>query len=247
MKTHSLIVGGTRGIGRELLRMFCDDGHAVSVVGRRPPADEDKALAGASFWAADVSVPAHVADVLAEIVRRNGKINNLIFLQRFKGEGDKWVGEFETSLTATKNIVESLADKFSETGEKSVVMVSSIADQFIAESQPVGYHVAKSGLYQMACYYAVTLGHRGIRVNCVSPCTFVKEENREFYSKNVALQNVFKQTIPLGRMGTAGEVANVIAFLCSPKASFVTGQRITVDGGVSLVSQEALARKIAGI
>jgi NAD(P)-dependent dehydrogenase (short-subunit alcohol dehydrogenase family) len=48
-------------------------------------------------------------------------------------------------------------------------------------------------------------------------------------------------------MGTALESANVIAFLCSPKAAFVTGQRIAVDGGVSLVSQEALARKLGGV
>jgi NAD(P)-dependent dehydrogenase (short-subunit alcohol dehydrogenase family) len=96
-------------------------------------------------------------------------------------------------------------------------------------------------------YYAVALGPRGIRVNGVSPGTVVKRENQEFYARSEALVGVFKRTIPLGRMGTAVDVANVIAFLCGPQASFVTGQQIVVDGGVSLLSQESLARKIAGV
>jgi len=247
MKTHSLMIGGTRGVGRELARLFAEDGHVVSVIGRRAPSEGDQTREGVHFWTLDVANAAALTSALNEIVAKNGRLNNLVFLQRFKGEGDKWAGEIEISLSVTKSVVESVADKFSDTGEKSIVVVSSIADQFVSEGQPVGYHVAKAGLFQLVCYYAVVLGPKGIRVNCVSPCTLVKDENRDFYSKNKPLLDLFQKTIPLGRMGTAVESANVIAFLCSPKASFVTGQRITVDGGVSLVSQEALARKLSGV
>ena len=241
---HSLIIGGTRGIGRELARIFSEQGQTVAVIGKRPPSEEDRKLKGVSFWSVDLLDKAGVTAALAGIIRQNGKLNNLVFLQRFKGDGDKWLGEFETSLTATKEIIEALADQFSESRENSIVVVSSIADQFVAEGQPVGYHVAKAGLFHLVCYYAVSLGPKGIRVNCVSPGTVVKQENREFYSKNEPLQQLFKKTVPLGRMGTAVESANVIAFLCSPNASFVTGQKIVVDGGVSLLSQESLARKL---
>lgn len=247
MNTHSLIIGGTRGIGRELVKIFSKQGHAVSVIGKRAPAEEDRKLSGVSFWSVDLLDKTALAVALTEIAQQNGKFNNLVFLQRFKGEGDKWVGEVETSLTTTKEIIEQLADKFTDAGDKSIVVVSSIADQFIAEGQPVGYHVGKAGLYHMARYFAVALAGKGIRVNCVSPCTFVKQENKDFYTQNEKLQSLFKQVIPLGRMGTAADSANVIAFLCSAQAAFVTGQKITVDGGVSLLSQESLARKIAGV
>ena len=246
MRTHSLIIGGTRGVGRELVRLFAEAGHVVSVIGRRPAPEADQKRPGVRYWAVDVAAVAALQSVLGEIVGNNGRVNNLVFLQRFKGDGDKWLGEVEISLSATNCILVTLSDKFAEAGEKSVVVVSSIADQFVSEGQPVGYHVAKAGLYQLVRYYAVVLGPKGIRVNCVSPCTIVKDENRDFYSQNKPLVDLFQKTIPLGRMGTATDTANVIAFLCSPQASFLTGQKITVDGGVSLVSQEALARKLAG-
>lgn len=247
MNQHSLIVGGTRGIGREVVGIFLEDRHTVSVIGRRTPSEQDRRLPGVHYWSVDVLDSQALSGVLSEIIQQNGKVNNLVLLQRFKGDGDKWDGEMATSLTATKNIIEGLVQHFSSSGNNSIVVVSSIADHFIAERQPVGYHVAKAGLFQMVCYYAVALGPRGIRVNCVSPCTTVKDENRDFYLKNEKLLELFKKTIPLGRMGTAAENAQVIAFLCSPKASFVTGQKITVDGGVSLLSQEALARKLTGL
>lgn len=247
LSIHSLIIGGTRGIGRELVRLFRKEGHTVSVIGKREPGNEDKALRKVHFWSADVTRRPQLVTVLNEIVQRNGNINYLVFLQRFRGDGDKWVGELGTSLTATKNAIEMLAERFATGGDKAIVVVGSIADQYVSESQPIGYHVAKAGLVHLACYYAVALGAKGIRVNCVSPSTILKRENRQFYENNEAIVNVLNSTIPLGRMGTATDTANVIAFLCSPQASFVTGQRITVDGGVSLLSQESLARRLTGL
>ncbi len=244
---HSVIVGGTRGLGRELVRLFSEQGRTVSVIGRRPPGENDRSLPGTHFWTADLSDERELRRVLDEVVARHGKLNALVSLQRFKGDGDPWTGEFATSLTATKLVIERLAGDFCEEGDKAIVLVGSVVGRFIAGGQPVGYHVAKAALCQMARYYAVELGPRGIRVNCVSPCTFVKEENAGFYKGNDALHGLFKHIIPLGRMGTARDSADVIAFLCGPQASFVTGQEIVVDGGVSLLSQEALARKVTGL
>lgn len=244
-KPHSLIVGGTRGMGRVLAEHLAAAGHRVSVIGRRAP--ERKLPRGVRFWAADVADAALLSATLAGIIKQAGKLSRVICLQRFKAaEGDAWEGEIATSLTATRLIIESLAEKFSPDGDKSIVLVSSAASDVIAAEQGPGYHVAKAGLNHMARYYAVVLGPKGIRVNVVSPGTVLKPENRDFYLGNAKLQALFQRTIPLGRMGTAAEIAQVIDFIGGPQASFITGQTLLVDGGVNLLSTETLARMLAG-
>lgn len=244
-KKHSLVIGGTRGIGRALVGILSREGHIVSVIGRRAPQEKDRAILNTNYWTADITDQKLIYGVLANIVKQNGKLSNLVFYQRYRGEGDKWAGEMETSLTATKSVIEHLIDKFEVSSGNSIVVVSSIAGSFIADEQPLSYHAAKGALIQMVRYYAAVLGAKGIRVNSVSPSTILKEESKDFYLQNEQLHNLYKKIIPLGRMGTSEDIANVISFLCSSKSSFITGQNIVVDGGISLQGHEALARKLA--
>lgn len=244
---HCLIVGGTRGLGREIANLFAQQGRRISVFGRRAPNADEANSANISHWTLDVTDTPAVTTALQEAVKKNGPINYLVFLQRYRGEGDKWDGEISTSVTATQRLIELAVPQFTTTGDRSVVLVSSIADTFISASQPVGYHVAKAALVQMTYYYAVVLGPKGIRVNCVSPCTMVKDENSNFYMKNDQPRKLFETVIPLGRMGTSKDAAQAVNFFCRPESSFITGQKITVDGGVSLLSQEALARQVTGL
>jgi len=218
----------------------------ISVIGRRRPPEARRG--NVRQYSIELTRTALLATALREIVRRDGRIDNLVFLQRFRGEGDAWQGELEVSLTATRTIIESLASQFGRRRPGgAIVIVCSNASHLVAEEQPVAYHAAKAALRQMARFYAVTLGPLGIRVNCVSPGSVLKEESREFFLQNKPLQKLFRQITPLGRMGTAEEIASVIAFLCNPASSFVTGQDIAVDGGLSLLWQESLARKAAGL
>ena len=241
---HTLVIGGTRGIGKAVVRNFACQTHVLSVIGRRLPAQLPAASRQMGQWSVDLSDQGRLAAALSEIVERNGRINNLIFLQRYRGNGDLWRGELEISLTATKAVIERLAGEFRDDESQSIVIIGSNASRFVAEEQPVGYHAVKAALVQMARYYAYTLGPRQIRVNCVTPGTVLKDESRDFYLKNRQLQALYKRITPLGRMGTAEEIADAVAFLCSPKASFITGQDIVVDGGISLPWQEGLARKL---
>ncbi len=239
-RTHTLVVGGTRGIGRALVKALIAQGGAVSVFARRPP---EKKVLRARYWMVDVTDRQKVLDSLADVVRQRGKLDGLVFFQRYRGEGDLWQAEFQTSLTGTKSIIEGLVPHFQKTGG-AIVVVSSVNAEWISPNLSVGYHVAKAGLNSMVRYYAVTLGGKNIRVNSVSPGTVLKEESKNFYLKNRGQYKLHSSVVPLGRMGHADEVAQVVVFLCSPKSSFVTGQDIVVDGGVSLQWHEVLAGKL---
>lgn len=243
-RPHALVVGGTRGIGRAVVQRFLADGFKVSVIGRRPPATPFGTTA-VRCWSVDLQDTAAVAGAVSAIVKVGGPLSRLACLQRFRGDGDDWEGEMATTLTATRQIIDASAGRFARTGDRAIVVVSSIADRFVASEQPLSYHVAKAGLTQLARYYAVALAAQGIRVNAVSSGTIVKDEAKQFYRSQKALRELYEEMIPLGRMGTAAEIASVVSFLCSRDASFMTGQSLVVDGGVSLQWHEALVRRMS--
>lgn len=242
-KKHILIVGGTRGIGQSLARSLAKDA-LVSVIGRRLPADSGKDTPRVSYWMVDLLDTKHLKKTLKVIISKNGKLDSLIFFQRFRGEKDDWEAEIAVSLTATKNIIEFLAEEFNPLGERSIVIASSLASSYIAREQPVGYHVAKAGLNQMARFFAVSLAGKGIRVNCVIYGAVLKEESKDFYLKHKKLHSLYRNITPLGRMATPDDIAEGVKFLCSDKASFITGQSLVIDGGISLQSHETLSREL---
>ncbi len=243
-KKHTLIVGGTRGVGSILSKTLAEEGHIVSVIGRSPPVESYKNIQNIHYWFLDLLEHDSVAEALVNIIEKNGKLDNVIFFQRYRGQGDSWKGEIEVSINSTKKIIENLSDKFNSDNGSSIVVVTSKASDFVAEEQPLSYHIAKAALNQMVRYYAVQLGPKGIRFNCVSPGIVLKEESKEFYIKNKKVHDLYKKITPLGRMVTSEDIVNLITFLCSDKASFITGQNIVVDGGVSLQMHESLARKL---
>lgn len=243
---HSIIIGGTKGVGRELAILLANEGQTVTAVGRAPgefPETKGKIVG----FAGDVEQPDALLAGLQDQVKTHGQVSSLVFLQRYRGKGDAWSGELTVSMTATKTLIEGLAPEFAADGDRSICVVTSNASTFVARNQTLAYHTSKAALKQMARFYAVKLGQQGVRVNIVSPCTFVKQESAAYYAGQTALQGMYATITPLGRMGTAREVAEAVAFLCGPRASFITGQELAVDGGLSLMLQDAMAREVAGI
>ncbi|MCX7412429.1 MAG: SDR family oxidoreductase [Planctomycetia bacterium] len=238
--THSIVIGGTRGIGRAVVRTFAAEGHHVTAMGRSSPPDADRDQDGVTYQPIDVCDQAASAVVFESLP----KVDNVVFLQRYRGATDAWDGEHETTLSATRRIIELLVAR--RDPPRSFVLMSSVASSCVAHNQPASYHVAKAGVDQLVRYFAVALGARGIRVNGVAPATTLKEESQDVFLGNAALLALYAQMIPLGRMGTSQDIADVVSFLCSDRASFVTGQILVVDGGMTLQCPESLVRQTVG-
>jgi NAD(P)-dependent dehydrogenase (short-subunit alcohol dehydrogenase family) len=245
--THTLVIGGTRGLGREVVKQLSASGHMVSVIGRREPLATDRDIPNTKVYLTDLNNLASFKVTLAEVVKTRGKLSYLVFCQRYRGKDDDWRGEFDITLTATKVAVEALENEFTLEGDKGIVVVSSVFGDYVGEGQAVSYHMGKAGLNQMMRFYAVNLGRKGIRVNGVTPFTFLKEESKDFYLNNKLLHDLYCKIIPLGRMPKSEDSAKTIVFLCSSQAGFINGQNIYVDGGLSLVWPETLARKLAAL
>jgi NAD(P)-dependent dehydrogenase (short-subunit alcohol dehydrogenase family) len=239
---HVLVVGGTKGLGRVVANRFLASNHKVTVLSRT-----SAGAAGISHITADLETLTSADAIVSEALRIGGALRYLVFCQRYRSTGDAWQGEIQVGLTATRLLTEGFADHFVQDGDRAIGVVSSVYADFVGGSQPAGYHVVKAGLNQLVRYYAWTMGRKGVRANAIMPLTFMKPESRDVYMANRPLQQAYDQFVPLRRMGDAEDSANLIEFLCSDKAAFVNGQCIFVDGGVSVVWPEELARSFHGV
>jgi NAD(P)-dependent dehydrogenase (short-subunit alcohol dehydrogenase family) len=239
---HSLIIGGTKGTGRAAARMFVNKNYKVSVIARTSPRNDGSAPYNPTLYMQADLAKDKILPLLDIIINRSGPVNYVVFCQRFRGKEDDWSNEIQVSLTATKTIIDYLTEKPERLAkdDKSVVMISSIASRMVISQQPLSYHMAKAGLETMVNYYSVILASKGVRFNAIIPGTIVKEESMAFYEKNPALKSLYTDNIPLGRMVNTEDIANLVDFLCSEKSSMLTGQKIILDGGISLIGQESL-------
>ena len=235
---HSILVGASKGIGRVLARSFLAADHEVTVVSRSAPAE----LSEARHLHVDLRDSESVNRVVQALREDHSPFRNLVFLQRLRedADGDRWHDEIAISVNATRMIVEGLVADRSEAEPGSIVMVSSLASDLVVLDQPLAYHVAKAALNTMARYYAVQLASCGIRVNAVSPGLVLKEEAEDYFKENPAVYEGRVRRTPLRRMATAREVADIIGYVCSDQAAFITGQVIVADGGMTLVFQGSL-------
>ena len=234
-----LITGGSRGIGAACVRKFTALGDCVSFIYNR--SEEQAAILSAQTGA--LSVHADVAD--AEALRRAillsrdrmGGIDVLV-----NNAGVSLVGLFTDMTDAEWQRVlgVNLNGAVIAAQEASRVMVPQHNGRIInigsvwgrvGASCEVAYSATKAGLEGLTKALAKELGPSGITVNCVEPGVIATDMNRAFDEETL---RGLKDETPLCRIGTAEEVAEVVAFLASDAAAFITGQVIGVDGGFGL-------------
>lgn len=244
---HAVVVGGTKGLGRVVAETFQKRGDTVTILSRSAPATWN----GQPPHHHPVDLETLTNDDAGHLVRRVVDIAGLpryiVFCQRYRGSGDTWAGEMQVGVTATDVLIRAFADHLTPEGDRAIAAVSSVYAEFTGGSQPAAYHAAKAAINALVRHYARVLGQRGIRCNAIMPLTYLKPESRHFYLENEALMDTYRRLVPLGRLGEAQECADALAFLCSRQSSFVTGQSLFVDGGVSVVWPEEVARSFSGI
>jgi len=235
------VTGGTRGIGRAIAGELLTLGARVMLVARSQ-ADIDAAVGElgdrVSGVAADVTQPADRARI-ARHVAAHGPLHVLVHnagsnvRSRLIDYDDATIERLlALNLTAPVLLSRDLHPALRAAGDASVIHVSSIAG-LVALPTGVAYAAAKAGLAQVARTLALEWARDGIRVNTVAPWYTRTPLVEPVLSRPEMLAAILGRT-PLGRIAEPAEVATVVAFLAMPAASYVTGQCIAVDGGMSI-------------
>ncbi len=234
-----MITGGGSGIGAATARRFAAEGATLAIIDRDP---EGLLRIGAEVdghaYALDVRDSEEVTEVINVIAQTLGQIDILVNnagtgdLRPLHTVDDKlWHRLIDVNLTGTFNLTRAVIPYMLETGGGAIVNNASVSG-FAPTRNEAAYSAAKAGVISLTKSAALEYGPT-VRANCVAP-GHVRTPMTAVWDQMPDAFEPIAATIPLGRIGEAEEVAEVILFLASDRSSYITGQTLVVDGGAIL-------------
>jgi NAD(P)-dependent dehydrogenase (short-subunit alcohol dehydrogenase family) len=241
----ALITGAARGLGRAAAERMLERGARVALNVRRPEqaaalagdfADGERALVAAGDVASSATVGALVAQVLDRFGRLDILVNNAAaaYSTRFERISEaEWRRALDVNLTAAFLCIQAAVPAMKANGYGRVVNISSTAGKSVSTLGGAHYTASKAGLLGLTRAAAKELGPYGITVNAVCPGLIDTELTREHATAEELAAHA--RTFPVQRLGTAGEVADLICFLASEAAGYITGASVDINGGDLMV------------
>jgi 3-oxoacyl-[acyl-carrier protein] reductase len=240
---NAIVTGGTRGIGRAIAELLAEEGCNVALCARHEAAVDETVAAlrgqGVKIWGSRIDVAetealrAWVGTAAAALGGLDIFVANVSALAQSMDE-DSWRRSLEIDIMGTVAGVEAAIPFLEQSAAGAIVVVGTTGAIEIA-GPPRPYASAKAALVPYVKALARNLAAKNIRANMVSPGNVyfkggvwnVLEENNPDLFRTMVGRN------PMGRMGTPAEVANAVVFLASPRASFITGTNLIVDGALT--------------
>ena len=233
----ALVTGSTRGIGNAIARGLSEAGANVAVVGRDLAKAEQAAalLKQGKGFACDVSDSAAVAKLVEDVDKAFGGVDILVnnagitrdnLLLRLKD--DDWDAVLDANLKAAFVAIRAASRGMMKKRWGRVINIASVVG-IVGNKGQANYAASKAGLIGLTKSVAKELASRNILANVVAP-GFIETDMTAAMTPEA--RETLSEQIPLERLGTAGDVAGIVVFLCSEYAAYITGQVFVVDGGM---------------
>lgn len=234
-----LITGSSRGIGKATAKLLAKQGYKI-VLHCNKNIDKAKSVQkeigeNSRILQFDISNREQTTEILTNDIAKNGVYFGLVLNAGITKdnvfpamEDDEWDSVINTNLNGFYNVVKPLILPMIQSRQKSRIVTLSSVSGLSGNRGQVNYSASKAGIIGATKALSLEVAKRGITVNCVAPGV-IESDMTEDLPKDKVLD-----MIPMKRFGTAEEVASVIEFLISEKASYITGQVISVNGGLYL-------------